>query len=105
LKINLLDVYCFQNKESSMRVFSKYSGSLLKQKRKQLGLSQRAVNDAMGLGCKNGQYYYNIETGKAPFPPKYINRISLILHVSRSDLLEAVVQDFREALIAEISKD
>lgn len=71
---------------------------LIKCARLDLGLSQGEL--AAKIGC-HGQFISNIERGTCSIPPKYLDKLSIALMVSREKIKRAMINDY-EAYLNEI---
>ena len=80
----------------------KILGKLIKDRRKELRLSQASIAKQLGFG--NGQLIYNVENGRCGIPVKSMARLSIILQLPLETLKQAAIQDFTENLTQEINK-
>jgi transcriptional regulator with XRE-family HTH domain len=87
-----------------MNVLSHNLAKLIKQKRKELKITQPELSARLGYTSKTGQTVSNVERGTCQLPIKHINQLSLILRVSREAIILEMVADYKQALILEISK-
>lgn len=81
-------------------------GKLVREARQKTKWSQTDVSGM--LGWKNGQFMSNIERGLCSVPSKYIPAMCELLKLSTNDVIEAMIDDYREQLqndvISEIAK-
>lgn len=75
---------------------------LLKQGRLKMGLSQFEVARKLDLG--SAQFISNIERDRAPLPAKYLPILSKLLKISETDIVDAMVEDYRSRVKAEAKK-
>lgn len=66
----------------------------LKSRRLKLGLSQNDI--AKELNFTNGQYISNMERGECLLPKMYIKKLSEILKVKPSLIIEPLIKDIRQ---------
>lgn len=66
------------------------AGSMIRKKRKALGLTLDDLSSALGFGKV---FLYDIESGKRNLPPKYAKRLSKLLEFRLWDLKEAMWDD------------
>lgn len=79
-----------------MRVKANKLGNAIRERRRELKLSQYHVS--LRLGIKNGQYLYNIEKGKCTFPTHRILELSSILMMPLDRIKNLMVTDYMEAI-------
>lgn len=87
-----------------MRTRSKHIGTFILNRRRELKLTQEQLAAQMGLSHVYYQALSSIERGRSPFPPKHINKLSIILQTERTKIIDLLVQDFKESLEIEVSK-
>jgi transcriptional regulator with XRE-family HTH domain len=87
-----------------MRTYSKKTGSLIRKRRIELGMRQEALTKALGWKHVSTQQLSNIELGKNPVPSKHINKLSLVLKLNRSVMLDTIIEDFKDCLELEVNK-
>ena len=75
---------------------------LIKQRRKDLNLSQTELSGMIGFSTKQGQFVSNIERGRCQFPIKFINKLANALEVSNETVIELMAQDYKNAIIKEV---
>lgn len=85
-----------------MRVRANKLGNAIRERRRELKLSQFHVS--LRLGIKNGQYLYNIEKGKCTFPAHRILELSSILMMPLERIKNLMVLDYIDALDLEIKE-
>lgn len=73
----------------------KQQGALLNKLRVKCDLNQSAL--ARKLGC-TGQFIGRIEKGWCGLPADYINKVSQLLNVNKSEFIEVMVQDYHDRL-------
>lgn len=83
---------------------SNHLAKLIKTRRQELKMSQAQIHNYMGWRQLQTQYISNIELGKCQLPAKHINKLSSTLHLSREEIIESMIQDYKEALLNEVSK-
>lgn len=71
--------------------------------RESKNISQKELSVKLGL-ADNGQYVSNVERKKSQFPIKRIKDLSQALDVGVDSLVNLMVDDYRNALLKEISK-
>jgi len=87
-----------------MQLRAKHTATLIKNRRKDLRLSQTDLSNLLGWSKKHAQYVSNIERGKCNFPVEYINKLSCALNVSREMIIEIMATDYKEQIIEELNK-
>jgi len=75
---------------------------LIKQRRKDLNLSQTELSGMIGFSTKQGQFVSNIERGRCQFPIKFINKLANALEVSNETIIELMANDYKNAIIKEV---
>ena len=83
---------------------SNRSGKLVRQARQSKNMSQGKLGTMLGLKTGATQYISNIERGLCQFPPKKIYRVAVILNITTEDLINSVVEDYKENLWKEVYK-
>lgn len=68
---------------------------LMRQRRKDLSLSQKDLSKVLGFSEKEGQYISNIERGLCQFPVKYIKKLSEALKVEEETIVEMMSLDYK----------
>lgn len=81
------------------------TGKIIKEYRVKHGISQLELTRAVVGKSDNGQFFWNIEAGKAGLPPKHICKISQVLMVPLVALKEAMIKDYEENLNASIKEE
>jgi transcriptional regulator with XRE-family HTH domain len=76
---------------------------LMRERRRELKLSQRELSAAVGFSTKEGQFISNVERGKCQFPVKFINKLATALDVSNETVIELMTNDYKNAIIKEVS--
>lgn len=74
------------------------TGELIKSHRLKQGISQKELTTRVIGESKHGQFFWNIEAGKAGLPPKHLFKTSQILMCSLQLLKEAMIKDYKENL-------
>lgn len=74
------------------------TGALIKKFRREIGMSQLELTKAVIGRSENGQFFWNIESGKAGLPPKHLFKTSKVLALPLHDLKEAMILDYRTNL-------
>lgn len=69
-------------------------GRLIRHSREGVEMSQSKLSEC--LGFKNGQFVSNIERGLCSIPADKVGAVSNMLHISRLEIVEAMVQDYKE---------
>jgi len=87
-----------------MQIKARHTAILIKNRRKDLGLSQVQATKRLGWSEKNAQYLSNVERGLCAFPVKYINELSCALQVSREMIVEMMTKDYKEQILEELNK-
>lgn len=87
-----------------MNILSKNLARLIKTRRNELKISQLSLSKKLGYESKSGQTISNAERGKCQLPIKYLNNLSIVLMISRENIINEMVEDYREALRKELSK-
>jgi transcriptional regulator with XRE-family HTH domain len=75
---------------------------LMRERRRELKLSQRELSAAVGFSTKEGQFISNVERGKCQFPVKFINKLANALDVSNETVIELMTNDYRDAVKREV---
>jgi transcriptional regulator with XRE-family HTH domain len=78
--------------------------SLIKEQRKIHKISQDKLSQKLGWGPKGSQVVSNIERGKQQLPPAQVNKLSIQLMIDRSQIIDAMIADYQQALMSEIDK-
>lgn len=86
-----------------MKVINKKASALIKEYRTKKGWSQLDLQRTIKPGCKSPMQISNIELLKAPVPVKMINAISLAISLPSSILIDAMVEDYRDSMMSELS--
>lgn len=76
--------------------------NFLKQKRLAAGVSQKTLSDA--LGFSSGQTISNIERGLCGVPLSQVKKICKILGVSKSEIKQILISDYKEKLDRRLGK-
>ena len=87
-----------------MRMKSNQLAHLIKKRRSELKISQRSLNSMMGWSNVNGQTICNIERGLQQLPPRMINKLSCAIMVSRDEIVDLMISDYKYNLMNEIVK-
>lgn len=66
---------------------------LVKDKRKQLKISQYSVSFELGFQAR-GQFISNLERGLCSIPKKDIAKLSEILQIERDEIINAMIEDY-----------
>lgn len=74
----------------------------IKNRRKDLKLSQCDLSNLIFSNRKSGQFVSNIERGLCQFPAKMVKRLSNALMVSEETIIELMVMDYKRNLINEV---
>lgn len=79
----------------------------IRERRKELSMSQRDLSEKSGLVRKSHSFKYlsNIERGKCQLAPVHIVSVANILHVDPMDLAELMVEDFKNQIIDLVRND
>lgn len=82
-----------------MKAQFKNIGNLVKESRTKLdpAVSQQDLSSL--LGYKNGQFVSNIERGLCAIPAKHISSLSAIIKVPPSEIINAMVEDYKLSLL------
>jgi transcriptional regulator with XRE-family HTH domain len=75
---------------------------LMRERRRELKLSQRELSAAVGFSTKEGQFISNVERQKCQFPIRYISKLANALEVSEQTIIELMAQDYKNAIIKEV---
>lgn len=73
---------------------------LIKSSRLKLGVSQTFL--AANIDAKGGQFVSNIERGLCSIPEPKVKAVAKVLNISEEAIINAMVEDYREQLKAEI---
>jgi transcriptional regulator with XRE-family HTH domain len=67
--------------------------------------SQRLGQEELSqlLGYKNGQFISNVEREKCSVPLKTLSKLEKVLEIPQNELIEAVVNDYRETVFNHMS--
>lgn len=65
-------------------------------------LSQQGVANALSAWGLHGQMISNIERGKCGVPAKHVARLCSLLGIPREEMIAAMVEDYRDNLIAAV---
>ena len=74
---------------------------LIKGQRKKLNITQDQLTKKLGWKCRNSQNISNIERGLCQIPSKWIIRLSESLCVNPSEITDAMVSDYKLAIVTE----
>jgi len=77
---------------------------LIKQKRKELNLSQDDLAKKIDLGPRGYQVISNIERGIQQIPVKYVSKLSEALNVNPEMVIFELCQDFKYNVYCEVNK-
>lgn len=88
-----------------MRRSWKNTGKLIHEYRKKVGISQLELTNRVIGKSENGQFFWNIEAGKAGLPPKHLFATSRVLMLPLALIVEAMVQDHRDNLETMIKEE
>ena len=76
----------------------KHIASLVKKYRKKNKIKVGQEELSQMLGYKNGQFISNVEREKCSVPLKTLSKLIEVLSIPESELIEAVVNDYRETV-------
>lgn len=76
----------------------KNTGDLIKEYRLKANLSQKDLSNKVVGRSEHGQFFWNIERGKAGLPPKHLFKTSQVLMLPLHTLKEAMIKDYRDNL-------
>lgn len=88
-----------------MQLKAKHTAILIRNRRKDLKMSQAKLSGFLGWSHKNAQYLSNIERGLSGFPVEYVNKLSCALNVSREIIIEMMTRDYKEQVLEQVSKN
>jgi transcriptional regulator with XRE-family HTH domain len=71
-------------------------GALIRQARKEKGLSQLDISKKLGLG--SAQYISNIERGLCGLDAKHFKKVGKLLNLEVEDMIESEVHRYRSKL-------
>ena len=83
----------------------KNTSKVIKEHRLKMKLSQKQLSTVVIGDSKHGQFFWNIEAGKAGLPPKHLFKTSQVLMCPLQDLKNAMVQDYLDTLDAMIAEE
>lgn len=86
-----------------MIIHSNEVANLMRNRRRELRMSQRKLSSMVGFSNKEGQFISNVERGKCQFPVKFINKLANALEVSNETVIELMANDYKNAIIKEVS--
>lgn len=81
---------------------AKTIGELIRQKRKQQGLTQRQVSEKLGYGTT--QFLSNIECGSHAAPTEVLGKLVLILGLPELKIKQALLREYENKLSLEIEQ-
>lgn len=88
-----------------MIVKSNNLADLVKKRRIDMRMSQRELSEKLGWGKCNGQAVSNAERKLCQFPVSYINKLSIILMLDRKEIVNALLLDYKDAVMKELGSD
>lgn len=83
--------------------YSNEVANLMRNRRRELKMSQLKLSKLLGFSSKEAQYVSNIERQKCQFPVHYITKLASALEVSNETIIELMANDYRNAIIKEVS--
>lgn len=83
--------------------YSNEIANLMRNRRRELRMSQKKLSALVGFSTKEAQYISNIERQKCQFPVRYITKLANALEVSEETIIELMTQDYKNAIIKEVS--
>lgn len=86
-----------------MKLINTKAASLIKEYRKKKKWSQLDLQKTISPESKNPMQISSIELFRAPIPVKRINNICQAINLPRSILIDAMVEDYRDTLMAQLS--
>lgn len=86
-----------------MIIHSNEVANLMRNRRRELKMSQRKLSTMIGFSNKEGQFISNVERQKCQFPVRYITKLANALEVSEQTIIELMTQDYKNAIIKEVS--
>lgn len=86
-----------------MIIHSNEVANLMRNRRRELRMSQRKLSSMVGFSNKEGQFISNVERQKCQFPVRYITKLANALEVSEQTIIELMTQDYKNAIIKEVS--
>lgn len=85
-----------------MIIHSNEVANLMRNRRRELKMSQVKLSGMVGFSNKEGQFISNVERGKCQFPVKFINKLANALEVSNETIIELMANDYKNAIIKEV---
>ena len=85
-----------------MIIHSNEVANLMRNRRRELKMSQVKLSGMVGFSNKEGQFISNVERGKCQFPVKFINKLATALEVSTETIIELMSNDYKNAIIKEV---
>ncbi len=83
---------------------SRLVGQFIRQKREQLGLSQRELGQLFNPAVTT-QFISNVERGVTPLPPAHVPTLSRALKVSESEILAVLEQEYSARLSSQLGHE
>lgn len=90
-------------KKEGVNLVSKKQSKLLREARLALGVAQADLARELGYNS-NGQFIYNIESGRAHIPAKIANHLCETLSINPKELVEAHVEDIRNQYVEKMKE-
>jgi len=85
-----------------MIIHSNEVANLMRNRRRELKMSQVKLSGMVGFSEREGQFVSNVERGKCQFPVRYISKLANALEVSELTIIELMANDYRNAIIKEV---
>lgn len=83
--------------------YSNEIANLMRNRRRELRMSQLKLSTLLGFSSREAQYISNIERQKCQFPIRCITKLAKALDVSNETIIELMVQDYKTAIIKEVT--
>jgi transcriptional regulator with XRE-family HTH domain len=80
------------------------TGSFIRTRRIELGLTQKQLSQKLNWRINNTQYVSNCERGLNPFPVKRVYMLSLALQVSPEIIIGKMLEDYSNSIRKELNK-
>lgn len=75
---------------------------LIMKRRRELKISQSKLSKMLSMNRSGGQVLSNIERGRQQVPVKWVPLLAECLHVDVSEMVDAMILDYRESVLKAI---
>lgn len=90
--------------KSASRKRPKIVGNFIREKREQLGLSQRSLGQLFTPPVTT-QFISNVERGVTPLPPSHVPTLAQALSIPEEEIMEVLEREYAEKLSGKLGKE